>query len=144
MPATALIAGLLPLGIAMQQSGVAEYIALGLLEIADKLGTYGIMGGLFILTTLISQIMPNAAVTLLMAPIAISASLELGVSPYTFVMIVAISASSSFLTPAAHPTNSLVMGPGGYRVRDFVKAGLPLTIAILLITLLILPIFWPL
>ncbi|MBE9480006.1 MAG: SLC13 family permease [Chloroflexi bacterium] len=139
-----LIAGMLPLGIALQQTGAAELVAQWLLGAAGKLGPYGIMGGLFLLTALTSQIMPNAAVTLLMAPIAISASLELGISPLPFTMIVAISASSSFLSPVAHPANSLVMGPGGYRVTDFFKVGLPLTIVILLITLLILPFFWPL
>jgi di/tricarboxylate transporter len=139
-----LIAGMLPLGIALQQTGAAEFVAQGLLGAAGKLGVYGIMGGLFLLTALTSQILPNAVVAVLMAPIAISASLELGVSPLTFTMIVAISASSSFLTPAAHPTNSLVMGPGGYRVANFIKVGLPLIIVILLVTLLIVPLFWPL
>ena len=139
-----LIAGMLPLGIALQQTGAAELVAQGLLGAAGKLGPYGIMGGLFLLTALTSQIMPNAAVTVLMAPIAISASLELGISPLPFTMIVAISASSSFLSPVSHPANSLVMGPGGYRVTDFVKVGLPLTIVLLLITLLVLPFVWPL
>ena len=139
-----LIAGLLPLGIALQQTGAAELVAQVLLDGVGELGPFAIMGGLFFLTALTSQIMPNAAVTVLMAPIAISASLELGSSPLPFAMIVAISASSSFLTPVAHPTISLVMGPGGYRVTDFVKVGLPLTIFILLLTLLILPLFWPL
>ncbi len=139
-----LIAGMLPLGIALQQTGAAEFVAQGLLGAAGKLGPYGIMGGLFLLTAFTSQILPNAVVAVLMAPIAISASLELGISPLPFTMIVAISASSSFLTPAAHPTNSLIMGPGGYRVTDFIKVGLPLIIVILLITLLIVPFIWPL
>ena len=139
-----LIAGLLPLGIALQQTGAAELVAQGLLDGVGELGPFAIMGGLFFLTALTSQIMPNAAVTVLLAPIAISASMEMGSSPLPFAMIVAIAASSSFLTPVAHPTNSLVMGPGGYRVTDFVKVGLPLTIFIFLLTLLILPFFWPL
>lgn len=139
-----LIAGMLPLGIALQQTGAAELVAQGLLNAAGKLGPYGMMGGLFLLSAFTSQILPNAVVAVLMTPIAISASMELGISPLPFTMIVAISASSSFLTPAAHPTNSLIMGPGGYRVTDFVKVGLPLAIVILLVTLLILPFFWPL
>ncbi len=139
-----LIAGMLPLGIALQQTGAAELVAQGLLNAAGKLGPYGIMGGLFLLSAFTSQILPNAVVAVLMIPIAISASMELGISPLPFTMIVAISASSSFLTPAAHPTNSLVMGPGGYRATDFIKVGLPLAIVILLLTLLILPFFWPL
>ncbi len=139
-----LIAGMLPLGIALQQTGAAELVAQGLLNAAGKLGPYGMMGGLFLLSAFTSQILPNAVVAVLMIPIAISASMELGISPLPFTMIVAISASSSFLTPAAHPTNSLIMGPGGYRVTDFVKVGLPLAIVILLVTLLILPFFWPL
>jgi len=65
------------------------------------------------------------------------------VSPYTFMMGIAIAASASFLSPVSHPANVLVMGPGGYRFSDYVKVGLPLTLIVLLITLGVLPIFWP-
>jgi di/tricarboxylate transporter len=68
----------------------------------------------------------------------------MGLSPFAMLMVVAISASSSFLSPVAHPANSLVMGPGGYRFTDFLKVGLPLTLVVLGIVLLVLPLIWPL
>ena len=88
--------------------------------------------------------MPNAVVTVLMAPIAINTALDLRLSPYALMMVVAIAASASFLSPVGHPSNILVMGPGGYRFVDYIKVGLPLTIIVLIITLLVLPVFWPL
>lgn len=142
-PAVFLIAGMLPLGIALQQSGAAAFVAERVTAIAGGLGPLAVMGGLFILTALTSQVMPNAAVTVIMAPIALSTAAETGISPYSLMMAVAVSASASFLSPVAHPTNSLVMGPGGYRFGDFLKVGLPLTLLVLLTTLLVVPIFWP-
>ena len=139
-----LIAGMLPLGIAMQQSGAAQFLAEGVVSLAGGLGPLVIMAALFILTALATQVMPNPAVAVLMAPIAVSTAADLGISPYALMMVVAISASASFLSPVAHPANVLIMGPGGYRFADYLKVGIPLTVVTLVITLLILPIFWPL
>ena len=88
--------------------------------------------------------MPNPVVTVLMAPIAINTAGEQGMSPFALMMVVAIAASASFMSPVAHPANVLVMGPGGYRFVDYVKVGLPLTLVCLLATLLLLPLVWPL
>ena len=107
----------------------------------DKLA---IVAGIFILTTLTSQAMPNAAVTVLMAPIALNIAGDMSISPYALMMTVAIAASASFLSPVAHPANSLVMGPGGYRFSDFIRAGLPLTLIVFVLVLTVMPIFWPL
>ena len=96
------------------------------------------------MATAASQFMPNAVVTVLMAPIAINTANNLGLSPYALMMTIAIAASAAFLSPVGHPANVLVMGPGGYRFSDYIRVGLPLTILVLLITLLVLPIFWPL
>jgi di/tricarboxylate transporter len=79
-----------------------------------------------------------------MAPVAMNTAGDLDASPYAFVMLVAIAASASFLSPVAHPANVLIMGPGGYRFADYLKVGIPLTIVTLLITLIVLPFFWPL
>jgi di/tricarboxylate transporter len=79
-----------------------------------------------------------------MAPIALSTATQMNLSPYALTIIIAISASSSFLSPVAHPTNSLIMGPGGYRLSDYLKAGFGLLLIILVATLLLLPVFWPL
>jgi di/tricarboxylate transporter len=91
-----------------------------------------------------SQVMPNPAVVVLLAPIALNAANDMGMSPYSLMMTVALSASASFLSPVAHPANVLIMGPGGYRFTDYIKVGLPLTLVVLVVTLLVLPIFWPL
>ena len=137
-----LIAGMLPLGIAMEQSGTAAFIAEQVVALVGDLGTAAVISALFILTAATSQVMPNAAVTVLMAPIAINSAAELGISPYAMAMVIAISASASFLSPVAHPANSLVMGPGGYKFSDYLKVGLPLTAVVLIVTLIFLPIFW--
>jgi len=142
-PAVFLIAGMLPLGIAMQNSGAAQYLADGMMGIVGDLGPLAILAGLFILSVLASQVMPNAAVVVLMAPIALAAAVESDASPYTFLMGVAIAASASFMSPVSHPANILVMGPGGYRFSDYIRVGLPLTLVVLVVVLIVLPIVWP-
>jgi di/tricarboxylate transporter len=139
-----LIAGMLPLGIAMQQTGTAELLAGQLVGTVGKAGPIALVAGVFLLTALISQVMPNAAVAVLMAPVAITTASQLGISPHSVTMTVALATSAAFLSPVAHPANSLVMGPAGYRFRDFVKVGLPLTAVVLVVVMLVLPVFWPL
>jgi di/tricarboxylate transporter len=139
-----LIAGMLPLGIAMQNSGAAQYLADLMLGVIGGLGGLAVMAGLFILAALGSQVMPNPAVAVLLAPIAISSAAELGISPYPLMMTIAISSSAAFLSPVGHPANVLVMGPGGYRFRDYLIVGLPLTLVIFLAVMIAMPLLWPL
>ncbi len=139
-----LIAGMLPLGIAMQNSGAAQFLAEGVVNLTEPLGPMALAAGLYTLTLLASQVMPNPVVIVLMAPIALSAASHMDLSPYAMIMLVAVAASTTFLSPVGHPSNILVMGPGGYRFRDYVKVGLPLTIILMVVTLLVLPLFWPL
>ncbi len=138
-----LIAGMLPLGIAMQASGAATFLADGVVASLGGLGPLAIAAGLFILAALASQVMPNPAVAVLLAPIALSAAVDLGISPYPLLMVVAVSASAAFLSPVGHSANVLVMGPGGYRFSDYLRVGAPLTLVVLLVVLLTLPILWP-
>jgi di/tricarboxylate transporter len=142
--AVILIAGMLPLGIAMERTGAAQLLAGGVVNTVGGVGALAVVAGLFILAALASQVMPNPAVVVLLAPIALSAANDTGVSPYALMMAVALSASASFLSPVAHPANVLIMGPGGYRFSDYLKVGLPLTLVVLITVLLVLPIFWPL
>jgi di/tricarboxylate transporter len=102
------------------------------------------MIGLFLLTTIITEFMSNAAAAVLVAPIAISSAVALGVAPQAFAMGVAIPASNSFLFPIGHQASVLVYGPGGYRFFDYTKVGLPLTLMIWLLLIVFLPILWPL
>jgi len=90
------------------------------------------------------MIIPTAALVVLMSPIVLSASADLGVEPHTAMMAVAMAASASFTSPISHPANILVMGPGGYRFVDYLKLGLPLTAVVFVTVMLLLPIVWPL
>ena len=137
-----LIAGMLPLGIAMEQTGAARFLAEGMVGLVGGLGSLAVMAGLSLLAALASQVMPNPAVAVLLAPIALSTASDLGISPYPL-MAVAVSASAAFLSPVGHSANVLVMGPGGYRFADYTKVGIPLTLVVLAVVLLVLPIFWP-
>mgnify|MGYP002712996467 CR=1 FL=1 len=139
-----LIAGMLPLSIAMQSSGAADLLAQGLITAVAPWGMMAVVVALFLLTTVTAQIMPSAVVVVLLAPIALTTAVDLSVSPYSLMMTIAIAASISFLSPVGHPVNVLVMGPGGYRFSDYVKLGLPLTVVVFLVTMLLLPVFWPL
>ena len=138
-----LIAGMLPLGLALDQTGAARLVGDNVVSLAGSAGPLAVSGALFFLAALGSQFMPNPAVAVLLAPIALSTASDLGVSPYPLMMIVAISSSAAFLSPVGHPANLLVMGPGGYRFSDYFKVGLPLTLLIMVVSLIVLPIFWP-
>ena len=138
-----LIAGMIPLGIAMEKTGAASFVANWMVDLLGDFGPLVIMAGLYILTSLASQVMPNPAVAVLLAPIALNTAADLGVSPYPLAMTVAVAASAAFLSPVAHPANLLVMGPGGYRISDYIKVGLPLTLVVLVVVMLVMPIFWP-
>ena len=139
-----LIAGMLPLGLALQTRGAADFLAEGVVRVVGPYGPLAIIAGLYLLATLATQVMPNPAVAVLLAPIALNTAATINVSPYTLMMTVAVAASASFLSPVAHPANVLVMGPGGYRFADYLKIGIPLTLAVLVVVLLVLPVVWPL
>ena len=138
-----LIAGILPLGIAMETSGTAVLIADQIVDVIGNLGPRGVMIGLFILTALLTEVISNAAATVLLVPIAIDIALGLNVSPKTYVMAVVLAASTSFLMPIGHQVNVLIFGPGGYRFADYPKVGIWLNLIILIIVAIFLPIFWP-
>jgi di/tricarboxylate transporter len=139
-----LIAGMLPLGVAIEKTGAAQLVAEHLLGLIGDFGDRGIVAGLFIVTAFCAQIMPTSAVAILIAPIALDTALDMNVAPQALMMTVAISASASFMSPVAHPANVMVMGPGGYRFSDYTKVGVPLTAVCLLVVLFVLPVFWPL
>jgi di/tricarboxylate transporter len=101
------------------------------------------MGGIFVLTTAFSQVINNSATTILVAPIVLQAATDLGVSPYPLLMIVAVSASTAFLTPIGTTTNLMVTTPGEYNFNDFVRVGLPLALIFLVISLILVPLIWP-
>ena len=138
-----LVAGTLPLGIAMQETGTAEYLAGFLVDILGGLHPLALLAGFYIMTNLLTQFMSNAACAMLVAPIAIGAAQQVGSEPYALLMTIAVAASAGFLTPVAHQSNVLVMGPGGYRFGDYFKSGLPLDLLTFVVTLIIVPLIWP-
>jgi di/tricarboxylate transporter len=138
-----LIAGMLPLGTAMEDTGAAAYLADAVLTVVGPLGPWGVLVGLYLVTAAATMIIPTAALVVLMAPIVMRASAETGVSVQSLMMGVAIAASASFTSPISHPANLLVMGPGGYRFVDYVKLGTVLTLVVMVVALLLLPWFWP-
>ncbi len=139
-----LIACILPLGVAMETTGTAALIANTLVGIVGDLGPIAVLLAVFLLTALMTEVISNAAATVLVVPIAIDTALSLGASPYAFVMAVVIAASTSFLLPIGHQVNVLVFGPGGYKVTDYTRVGIWLNLLILILVALFLPIFWPL
>jgi di/tricarboxylate transporter len=139
-----LIAGMLPLGTAMQETGAAEFLAGQVMQLLGDAGPWPVIMGLYILTAMATMIIPTAALVVLMSPIVLSAMADLGVAPETAMMAVAMAASASFTSPISHPANILVMGPGGYRFVDYLKVGVPLTIVVFITVMVLLPVLWPL
>jgi len=139
-----LIAGMLPLGTAMQDSGAATYLAGQVMVLLGDAGPWPVIMGLYVLTAMATMIIPTAALVVLMAPIVLSAMADMGLQPQTAMMAIAMAASASFTSPISHPANILVMGPGGYRFIDYLKVGVPLTIVVFIAVMILLPIFWPL
>ena len=139
-----LIAGMLPLGTAMADSGAATYLAGQVMTLLGDSGPWPVIMGLYVLTAMATMIIPTAALVVLMAPIVLSAMGDMGLRPETAMMAVAMAASASFTSPISHPANILVMGPGGYRFIDYLKVGVPLTIVVFITVMILLPVLWPL
>ena len=139
-----LIAGMLPMATALEKTGGIQLIVTGLVGSLGELGPIALMAGLFLLTSIFSQFISNTATTVLVAPIAMIAATNMGISPYPLLMTVAIAASTAFSTPVASPVNTLVLGPGGYKFNDFAKLGVPLQLLVMALTLLAVPMLFPL
>jgi di/tricarboxylate transporter len=139
-----LIAGMLPLGLAMENTGTAQLLADQIVSLFGDWGPLAVMMGIYLMTGLLTEVMSNAAATVLAVPIAIDAARSLGANPHAFVMAIVIAASTSFLMPIGHQVNVLVFGPGGYRFADYTKVGIWLNLILLILTALILPLIWPL
>ncbi|HSB12015.1 MAG TPA: SLC13 family permease [Blastocatellia bacterium] len=139
-----LVAGMLPMGIAMTKVGAAELLAGRLISLVGPGGPLLLLAGLFLLATLLTQAMNGAAVAAVVVPIAIQAADRIGMNPRSLAMGVALATSMAFLTPLGHPVNILVMAPGGYSFRDYLKVGLPLTLLVFVMVMFLLPTIWPL
>ncbi len=139
-----LVAGMLPLGLAMEETGTANYLADLILGMFEPFGAVATLAGIYLLAALVTQPMSNAAAIVLIVPIALDTAAGLGANYKTFTMAVVIGAATSFLSPVGHKANVLVFGPGGYKFTDYARVGALLTIALLVVSMLFLPILWPL
>lgn len=137
-----LIAAMIPMSIALEVTGGAEFLASALVNSVGAVGPLALMAAVFILTAGFSQVINNTATAVLVAPIVLRAATDLGLSPYPFLMTVAVSASTAFLTPIGTTTNLMVMTPGDYRFTDYVRVGLPLMAIFLVLCLLLIPMIW--
>lgn len=137
-----MIAALLGLGTAMVETGTAEYLAGIVVDLLGGAGLRWLLAGFFLLTVLLTQPMSNQAAAIVILPVALQAAVLTDLNPRPFAMMIAIAASCSYLTPL-EPSCAMVYGPGGYRFRDFIRVGAPLTILIFAIALYLVPRLWP-
>ncbi len=139
-----LVAGMLPLGIAMEETGAAQFLADLILGAVGDLGPRAVLAGIYIMVALITQPMSNAAAVVLVTPIAIDSALGMGADPRPFVLATVLGAATSFLTPVGHKANVLVFGPGGYKFLDYTRVGALLTVFLLVVAVIFVPILYPL
>lgn len=139
-----LIAGMLPMSIALTKVGVVDATAQAIVGTLGQFGALAVLACLCALTVVFTQVLSNTATTLLLAPLALSTAQALGVQPQAFLMGVALSASMAFATPIASPVNTLVMSAGSYRFADYVRVGLPLIVLCLVAVVILLPLLYPL
>lgn len=139
-----LIAGMLPMTTALQKVGLVQVGTDWMATTLGGLGNLPTLAALFLITALFTQVISNTATTVLIAPIAFSLALRLGYQPQAFLMLIAIAASTAYASPVASPVNTLVMGSGNYRFRDYLRVGVPLILISMVITILLLPLLWPL
>ncbi len=139
-----LVAGMLPVSIAMSKSGAAELLATGLTHYLAPYGPQVFLAGAMALAVVLTQVMSGTAVAFVLAPVVILSAQRLGADPRALAMGVALATSMAFPTPLGHPVNLLVMGPAGYRFKDFARVGLPMTVLLYATVLGLLPLLWPL
>jgi di/tricarboxylate transporter len=137
-----LVGAMMPLSTAMDKSGAAKLMAATLVHLVGNAGPYALLGGLFVLTAILGQLISNTATALIMIPISMAAAAEIGVSARPVLMSIAVASAAAFLTPIATPVNLMVMGPGGYRFGDYWKLGLPLLLLFFVVATFLVPVFW--
>lgn len=139
-----LMIGMLPMSTALQKVGLVDAFAQVFVDTLGQGGPLIVLGGLFVLTAILTQMLSNTATAVLLAPLALTTAVNMGVQPHAFVMAVAVASSMAFVTPLASPVNTLVMSLGNYRFNDYVKVGIPLLGLTFIISMVVLPILWPL
>lgn len=142
-PSLILIVGMLPFAQALQKTGGIDLVVQGLMDAVGDMGPRVMLLSLFILCATIGLFISNTATAVLMAPIAVAAANEMQVSALPFAMVVAIAASAAFMTPVSSPVNTMVLGPGGYKFSDFIRIGMPFTLLVMVVSVLVIPVLFP-
>lgn len=137
------VAALLPMGVALEQTGAATMLARTVVDVAGPGGPYAVLAALVVLSSALSQTLDGGPAVVLLAPVALTVAGELGVDPAPVMMGVALGASAAFMTPFSHKAHLLVMGAGAYRSSDYLRVGTPLTILVLILTVLLVPLLFP-
>ena len=137
-----LLAGVLPLGVAMHTSGAAGWLAEQTVALVGDMGPVAVLAAFYVLTAIMTETMSNAAAAVLLAPIAISTAEQLGADPRPFLMAITFAASTGFSTPVGYQTNTMIYIPGGYRYTDFLRAGMPLNLIFCILSVIFIPQFW--
>ena len=135
--------GMIPLSVAMEETGVAESLATSLITLVGADQPHLLILGISVVTLVLGQLISNMATALIIAPIAVAVALDAGLSPLPLLMAVTVSAAAAFLTPVATPANTMVLGPGGYRFGDYWKLGLPLAAFFVVVATFLVPVIWP-
>jgi di/tricarboxylate transporter len=128
----------LALGVAMIKTGVAASLADGLMHVFKPLGKFGALAGIYLITATLAGFITNKAAVAIIFPISLTLAVQLGADPLPFVLVVSFAAAANFITPIGYQTNLMVYGPGGYKFRDFIRVGTPLTLVYMVVTVVIL------
>jgi len=139
-----LIVGMLPFSLALQRTGGVDLAAEAVIQLVGQASPRMVLATLFVITASLGLFISNTATAVLMAPVALAIAKDLGHSPYPFAMIIALAASTAFMTPISSPVNTLVVGPGQYSFGDFVKIGVPFSIVVAIVSVFLVPILLPL
>jgi di/tricarboxylate transporter len=138
-----LLAASIPLGIALEKTGVAAEAGAAIAGVGQRFGPWGALSAIYFVTMVVTELLSNAATAVIMVPIALTTATALGVDSRPFLFAVAFAASNGFVTPLGYQTNAMVYGAGNYRYTDFLKAGIPLNLLFWALSSLLIPVFWP-
>lgn len=138
-----LLAATIPLGVAMEKVGLAATIAGSIGHIGGDFGVFALVGLVYLITSLLTEVLSNNASAALLVPIALATAQQIGIDPKPLLVAITFGASASFATPIGYQTNTLVMGPGGYLFKDYVKFGAPLNVLMAVVATALIPVFWP-
>ncbi len=139
-----LLAGMLAMGTALEKTGVTNAISNGLQQLTGFTGPFWVLVAFLFISSLLSEMISNSATAALLAPVAVSSAVQMGINPMSLLAAVALGSSASFATPVGYQTNLMIYGAGGYRFKDYLKMGIPINILLLLLGMWLIPLFWPL